>query len=236
MIDDVQYLNSMADSEAREMITNRIEWATTIDFAVAWASIGSDPEKLISNYARKIRYGIVGLEFNQTDPEFIRKYQRLCNDTSRGIRFFKGKTDDGGIFHPKIYNFYNIDLCEGRTFIGSHNFTYAAFHKNIEASVYIDWNGEIEEIDCINKIIISLKKWWNESVILNPDELKDYEAAYADSQKYLGLVGDPRQGKKIQVLSKDDDGGSDNVKIKPQSANDSKEYPLTLTTLKSFDI
>ena len=42
--------------------------------------------------------------------------------------------------------------------------------------------------------------------------------------------------KKIQVLSKDDDGDNDNIKNQPQSPDDSKEYPLTITTLKSFDI
>ena len=181
MITDVKLITSLVES--RDMIIDGINWATTIDFAVAWASIGSDPERELSTFSKKIRYGVVGIEFNQTDPKFIKKYQDKNTADNRGIRFFIGRSENGGLFHPKIYSFYNRDEKQGRIFVGSHNFTTAAFHKNIEASLYFDWSGEINDDNAVEEILKEIKRWWTQSRLFTDNELEVYGKAYDEQIK-----------------------------------------------------
>lgn len=102
-------------------------------FAVAWASANHSAFKHLLLYRDKIINSSVGLHFYQTHPAFIKAF--LNSETVQFI------TNHKGIFHPKVYLFYNDknDFC---CIIGSSNFTLSALSENDEVVSYIQSNDE----------------------------------------------------------------------------------------------
>jgi HKD family nuclease len=104
-----------------------------VSFAVAWASCGFDTcDRLLKSH-RKIRHGVVGTHFYQTDPEFI--------ESLIGKKNVKFVLNPSGVFHPKVY------LFEGRgeswsCLIGSANFTAGGFGENCELLLHIEMRDD----------------------------------------------------------------------------------------------
>ena len=143
-----------------------------VSFAVAWASFEFDSCNRLLKSHRKIRRGVVGTQFYQTDPEFIESFIGKEN-----VKFILHQS--GGVFHPKVY------LFEGRKgnwscLIGSANFTRGGFGENNELLVHIekrdDSSGAIgleirrqietywdqEKAICADKIDLKRYRYWKD--------------------------------------------------------------------------
>ena len=141
-------------------------------WAVAWAGkeAGFKLADILSRNRKKIERLIVGLHFYQTDPIFIQHYM---NDDA--VRFMK-QTE--GVFHPKVYLFYN-SLNDWSAIVGSSNFTYSAFNKNNEVNVCFnqdDGNDLFRQLDQYVEDI------WNDASDFTFSELDRYRSLY-ESQK-----------------------------------------------------
>ena len=143
-----------------------------VSFAVAWASFEFNSCNRLLKSHRKIRRGVVGTQFYQTDPEFIESFIGKEN-----VKFILHQS--GGVFHPKVY------LFEGRKgnwscLIGSANFTRGGFGENNELLVHIekrdDSSGAIgleirrqietywdqEKAICADKIDLKRYRYWKD--------------------------------------------------------------------------
>jgi len=150
-------------------------------WAVAWAGkeSGFDLAKILKKNKNKVERLIVGLHFCQTDPLFIKHY--MDHPT---VRFIK-QTE--GVFHPKMYFFYNSSD-DWAAIVGSSNFTFSAFNVNREANVYFcqdDGEGLFEQlneyIDCL----------WEEAGVISAPELVLYERIYKHQKSNLESLHKP---------------------------------------------
>ena len=123
----------------------------SVSFAVAWASCGFGSCDHLLRVHRKIRRGVVGTHFYQTDPRFIEKFV--------GRKSVKFITNPSGVFHPKVYLFERPGS-RWSCLIGSANFTLGAFGENSELLVLV------EDVDGPRSAIASevnhqIKAYWN---------------------------------------------------------------------------
>jgi HKD family nuclease len=117
------------DTDAlRKRFEELIVQAQDIEIAVAWAG---KPEEGIQNLLwrmrRKVRKLVVGCSLCNTNPDFLKKWQR-----HPGFRVVLDTTE---VFHPKLYLFRAGG--EVHLFIGSSNLTGGGFDKNQEANILL---------------------------------------------------------------------------------------------------
>jgi HKD family nuclease len=144
------------------------------DAAVAWAGTEFIAYKeLVANKA-KIGKMIIGLEFYQTAPAFIREFLEFDH-----IRYNR-KTD--GVFHPKIYIFYDSES-KWELLIGSPNFTRSAFVKNDEISVIISDEDQGQQ-RLYSKCEKLIDGYWEASKQMTSFELDEYEAKWRAKQAH----------------------------------------------------
>lgn len=96
-------------------------------FASAWASANTDVFRLILANKRKIKSAVIGTHFYQTDPDVLDKFV-----DSKKVKFIM---QTGGVFHPKVYVFWDDQSWE--ILIGSANLTAGALNVNSELSTLI---------------------------------------------------------------------------------------------------
>ena len=99
--------------------------AEQIWVATAWASDGSPAADALWRAQDRIASLVVGLDFHQTDPKFLRRFRPWA----------RAYQSADGTFHPKVYVFRR-----GRTFdaiVGSSNLTTAGFGDNVEANLHV---------------------------------------------------------------------------------------------------
>ncbi len=114
--------------EAARLFASAAKRADEAWVATAWAT-DRTPEAKALWAARSRRTDdlvlVVGLDFHQTDPAFLRRFQ-LHARVHRSA---------DGTFHPKVYVFR-----KGRRFdaiVGSSNLTGAGFSRNLEANLHL---------------------------------------------------------------------------------------------------
>jgi HKD family nuclease len=121
-----------------------------VSFAVAWATCGFDSCSRLLRAQKKIKLGVVGTHFYQTDPEFIKHFVGRKN-----VKFIMNPS---GVFHPKVYVFHGRGT-GWACLIGSANFTNGAFGKNSELLVLIescdDQTGRIEQ-----EVVKQIRAYW----------------------------------------------------------------------------
>ena len=167
----------MFNSPVRVVVTSKAmvdelaalsEWADDIDIIFAWASSsrGNAPHwKAID--LNKVRRAIIGVHFNQTEPEALQALMDLGV-----VRVFVGSD---GVFHPKVVVGMKGDTY--RVIIGSSNFTNGGYGSNVEVNAVIEGDLASEPIAAI---VGFSDKQWNHWKTFKPDDkwLKKYEAAW----------------------------------------------------------
>lgn len=140
-----------------------------IEIAGAWAGNPDDTAaaKALKKNEKKITKMVVGLHFYQTSPAFINRYKD--NDK---VRFM---VDTKGVFHPKVYLFYNTKK-DWTAIIGSSNFTYGGFTNNTEANVLIECKDTDEAF--FAKMESFITREWGKAKQLTTVELKEYEKCH----------------------------------------------------------
>jgi hypothetical protein len=140
---------------------------------------------------RKIRKGVVGIHFYQTDPEFI-----LEAVGKRSIKFIM---EPSGVFHPKIY-FFEKTRKDWSCLIGSANFTASAFGRNTEALVLIDQKDDPTG-SLASGVLDQIDRYWNADAAMYADEvdLESYKRTkdiFKRPLEQAGGVFGPKKGKK----------------------------------------
>lgn len=143
----------------------RLDEATQVDIAVAWATSCDALEALVDSAGRGTNIRIaVGISGNITNPTTL---QRLHQQSSTSLRVVPLSLQPG-IFHPKYFRFHspNRTIC----WIGSANLTRGGFGENYElVHEFEDSSGEGQRW---------FESLWN---TLDPDprpEIDKYEQNY----------------------------------------------------------
>src|SRR6267378_8234270 len=98
-----------------------------VAFAVAWASASTSVFKLLLKHSTRITKAVIGTHFYQTHPDVLDAFVG-----SENVRFVLQPT---GVFHPKLYIFWNSKQWEA--LIGSANLTAGALSTNSEVMVLL---------------------------------------------------------------------------------------------------
>lgn len=149
----------------RDLLVRLIQKHNVISFAVAWASANNDVYGELQRNFTKIRYGVIGTHFYQTD------YRVLSWGLIRkpNIRFIFDKSTKS-VFHPKVFVFESRGKWD--LVIGSANLTTGG----------MDWNDEImihvSHVDGDDNLIRSMKRsiknYWDKSESITRSKLESY--------------------------------------------------------------
>lgn len=153
-----------------------IEKFENISMSVAWASASSEAFKILKKEEnkKKIQSSTVGLHFYQTHPDFITEF--LDNES---LQFYT-KNKDEGVFHPKIYLFWNNEndwVCLN----GSANFTQSALTKNSEIMTLFTQDDGIgfQEIKNI------FDEYYSKSKVMSQKDLDKYIEKRKENKKEI---------------------------------------------------
>ena len=166
-------IHLLTNSNIERAFKNAIEWCDQLTLCVAWASANEGNGvtwQLLKDHLPKIELAIIGIHFYQTEPWIL--YQLHEQNILNII------LQSDGTFHPKIYLFEKTKKGkkEFKAIIGSHNLTTSAFSKNIEASIYIEYDVQNHIYKEITGFIQQCKK---ESVISSLQLLDEYASKCA---------------------------------------------------------
>jgi len=164
--------------ELKRLFVNAMEKYNQFYWAVAWAGREFDVfDKFFLNQ-NKIKRVVIGLHFYQTHPDFIKKAIQIS-----GIKFIK---QPEGTFHTKTYLFFNNDK-EWVAFIGSANFTEAAFTENTETMIMIT----SANVDMLNSIIAIIDRSWEKAKSFTGTEFNRYKKIWAEKNIYARELKQP---------------------------------------------
>ena len=145
-----------------------------ISFAVAWASAGTEIfEELCLNRDR-IRMAVIGTHFYQTHPDVLDAFAE-----SNHVRFI---LQPRGVFHPKIYIFWNQKNWE--VLMGSANLTAGALNNNAEAMVLIS-DSDKAASSLKEDVVRLIDSYWDEACTVSKAAAISYRALWAKQQPAL---------------------------------------------------
>jgi hypothetical protein len=125
-----------------------------ISFVTAWAGRQHPVIDALFANKQKIFHSVVGLQFYQTSPEFIERFESIDN-----IRYDKRQSTD--VFHPKVYLFYSNDNSKWAVLIGSSNLTGGGFGRNVECNVLL--NSETDSTSDFNAVQALISRSWKKA-------------------------------------------------------------------------
>lgn len=158
----------------RANLTRLINKYENISFAVAWASAGTEVFKELSANRNHIHKAVIGTHFYQTHPDVLDAFIG-----SNDVRFI---LQPKGVFHPKIYVFWNKEHWE--VLIGSANLTAGALTKNAEAMVLI--SDKDQTVSSLKKETIDLiDSYWKEARTVKKTAALSYRALWTKQQPAL---------------------------------------------------
>lgn len=138
-------------SQLKHEFRNLLLKFDNIYFSVAWAGSNFELSNDLFQSKHKVKKGVVGIHFFQTDPEFIKQ----CSTHSQ----FKFIMIPEGVFHPKVYLFTKDDG-NWNALIGSANFTSGGFGKN-EELVALVGSEDASTISTKDTIVEAISRYWN---------------------------------------------------------------------------
>jgi HKD family nuclease len=161
----IKVLTSAA--ETAKAIRELLADAEDIVFAYAWMTM-SAPPLANPSWLDKVRTGLVGTAFAQTDPEVL----KLVCERAVAVRV---KENDEGVFHPKV-----IIGIRGRTawaVVGSSNFTAGGLRDNNEVNVLL--SGDRSDGN-IRALLTTIETWYErEGQIIDAALVRRYRAKHS---------------------------------------------------------
>jgi len=148
-----------------------------IYFSVAWAGSNFQISNDLFQSNHKVKKGVVGIHFFQTDPEFIKR----CSNHDQ----FKFIMIPEGVFHPKVYLFTK-DNGSWAALIGSANFTSGGFGKNEELVALVGSKHDSAN-GTKDTIIDAINRYWESphSKFSNEIDLENYTYWHKRSKYHL---------------------------------------------------
>lgn len=144
-----------------------------ISFAVAWASAGTKIFNMLSANRKRIRKAVIGTHFYQTHPDVLDEFIK-----SNKVRFI---LQTRGVFHPKIYIFWNQKHWE--VLMGSANLTAGALTSNSEVMVLITDSDHAPTLK--DDVIALIDGYWNKASKVNKESALSYRALWEKQQLAL---------------------------------------------------
>ncbi|UUY07731.1 phospholipase D family protein [Pseudomonas sp. J452] len=161
-----------------------------IAFGVAWASAGTEPFDLLNKHKSKVKIGVIGIHFYQTHPDVL--------DVYIGSQAVKFVLQPKGVFHPKIYLFWDESRWEA--IIGSANLTHGAMTANTELGTLLSH----EDGDHLQDIRALLECYSSQAKSITQDDANNYRSLWVakkpDRERLLDQYGD-KPAKKSAVES-----------------------------------
>lgn len=154
----------------RQLFIGHTTQADDLWIASAWGTTSCAVANALWDAREQIRALVVGLDFQQTEPAFLRRF---------GAFLRVGRVQPM-VFHPKLYLFR-----QGSRFgclIGSSNLTGGGFGPNLELNVHITGETSDAYFAATRELIESLH---SAAKPLRDVELADYERAYERNRRHL---------------------------------------------------
>ena len=138
-------------------------------WAVAWASSKIVLADELIRRKDKIKQIIIGIDFDQTDPEFLNMMTSVSSS--------RVAINPVGTFHPKVYYFQSER--RAAAIVGSANFTRGGTEVNVEVSILMEGKSEDRQLISIKNIV---SKLWTRGDKITHDFVDQYrERHYANS-------------------------------------------------------
>lgn len=149
-----------------------------IAIATAWASAKTDIFEALLQHKDRIAQAVIGTHFYQSDPDVL--------DQFVGSRTVKFMLQPDGVFHPKVYLFWDTDAWE--VIIGSPNLTAGALTKNSELSVLITSDDDQPQLKA--EIADAIKGYWANAETISQRDADNYRSRWKLKTRELKRVAD----------------------------------------------
>lgn len=164
----------ITNSDLRTNLSRLTKKYENISFAVAWASAGTEIFEELSENRNRIHKAVIGTHFYQTHPDVLDTFLE-----SNNVRFI---LQPRGVFHPKIYIFWNQKHWE--VLIGSANLTAAALTSNAETMILI--SDSDQAASSLKKDVVTLiDSYWDKARSVSKDTALSYRALWSRQQSAL---------------------------------------------------
>jgi HKD family nuclease len=164
----------ITNSDLRTNLSRLTKTYENISFAVAWASAGTEIFRELIAHRNRIHKAVIGTHFYQTDPDVLDAFAE-----SNNFRFI---LQPRGVFHPKIYVFWNQKHWE--VLMGSANLTAGALTQNAEAMVLISDSDQVAS-SLKEDVVTLIDSYWKEARSVSKEEALSYRALWAKQQPAL---------------------------------------------------
>lgn len=151
----------LSDSAAQSELLRLISACEQAQWAVAWATPNDLVDAAIA-HKEKFKHLVVGTHLYQTNPEVLKRLSSVSTATAMSPSGTK-------LFHPKVYLFSQGG--QVRAVVGSHNLTYGAMSRNIEASVLVEGTAKDP---VIADLIRFVHRSWLDALPITEDFLYQY--------------------------------------------------------------
>lgn len=162
----------------RKQLLRLIDAYSCIAFAVAWASPNEVFEQLSANRS-KIKQAVIGTHFYQTHPNTLDAFV-----ASKEVKFV---LQPSGVFHPKVYLFWNDTQWEA--LIGSANLTLGALTDNSELMVLIS-GTETSESSLDQQIRTEIDSYSRDASSATNETALAYRTLWNSKRHILRSLGD----------------------------------------------
>ncbi len=162
------------NAELRTNLSRLIKKYNHISFAVAWASAGTDVFNELSTNRNRIHKAVIGTHFYQTHPDVLDAFTE-----SNEVRFI---LQPKGVFHPKIYIFWN--QTDWEVLMGSANLTSGALTLNAEAMILIS-EADKASTSLKEDVLTLINSYWNEARSISSEEAQSYRSLWVNQQPAL---------------------------------------------------
>lgn len=145
-----------------------------VAIAVAWASAGTEAFDALKRNRSRIRKAVIGTHFYQTHPDVLDAFAESDN-----VKFM---LQPRGVFHPKVYLFWNDKKWE--LLIGSANLTAGAMNRNSEVMTLT--TSEDQGVATLKAEILALiDGYWADARKVTPTDAASYRALWRKHQPVL---------------------------------------------------
>lgn len=162
------------NSDLKNNLSRLIKKYPNVAFAVAWASAGTEIFDELIEHKDQIHKAVIGTHFYQTHPDVLDEFVG-----SEDVRFM---LQPRGVFHPKIYIFWDVKHWE--VLMGSANLTAGALNKNSEAMVLIA-DGDQGTSTLKDDAIDLIENYWTDARTISEANAISYRALWLKQQPAL---------------------------------------------------
>ena len=150
------------NQQLRKQLLRLINEYPKMAFATAWASANNDVFQSILTRKENIVVAVIGTHFYQTDPDVLDSFV-----DSKKVKFIM---QPEGVFHPKVYIFWNGPQWE--VIIGSANLTNGALSVNSELSIII--SNQDGNLNLKDELSVIFRGYFDSAKTINQSDANSY--------------------------------------------------------------